>query len=161
MRFCLSYVQGEWQSSGKWVKEKPLLPSMSKTVQWVRKLQQRENTHWDYSHHSNDKIGLCKRNVEFDVSHVASALQTSDYFLSLCQKPPGTAKVYEWSVVNVKDNGIENGGGGQHPNIVFPQHQSKTKFCKQKTAFLQVLGAINIIMACSVIMCKSAQVFFK
>lgn len=42
--------------------------------------------------------------MEFDVSCVASAPQTSDYFLSRCQEPPGTAK---GCVVNVKDNVIE------------------------------------------------------
>lgn len=49
-----------------------------------------------------------KGNLEFDVSCVASALQTSDYFPSLSQKPPGTAEGRERSVVNVKDNVIEN-----------------------------------------------------
>lgn len=39
---------------------------------------------------------------------MALALQSSDYFLSLCQKPQGTAKGWEGSVVNVKDNVIEN-----------------------------------------------------
>ncbi len=39
---------------------------------------------------------------------MASALQTSDYFPSLSQKPPGTAEGWERSVVNVKDNVIEN-----------------------------------------------------
>lgn len=38
---------------------------------------------------------------------MASALLASDYFLPPSQKPPGTAKVREQSVGNVKDNVIE------------------------------------------------------
>lgn len=39
---------------------------------------------------------------------MASALQTSDYYPSVSQKPPGMAEGWERSVVNVKDNVIEN-----------------------------------------------------
>lgn len=85
------------------------MPSVSKTVQSVRKVQHRENTHWDYSQHSEkDQLVAYKGNLEFDVPCVASVVQSSDYFPCLCQKPPGTAKGWEGSVVNVKDNVIEN-----------------------------------------------------
>lgn len=59
-----------------------------------------------------DQLGAYKGNVAFNVYYVASALQTSDYFLSLSQKPPGTAKGCERSVLNGKDNVIENASGG-------------------------------------------------
>lgn len=56
----------------------------------------------------NNQLSAFKGKLEFDVSCVASTLQTSDYFLSVCQKPPGTAEGCKWSVENVRDNVIEN-----------------------------------------------------
>lgn len=54
------------------------------------------------------RSGGCIRNLVLSVSCVASTLQTCDYFLPLSQKPPETAKGWEQSTVNVKDNVIEN-----------------------------------------------------
>lgn len=50
-----------------------------------------------------DWLGPNKGNVEFEVSCVASDLQSSDYLPSLSQKASGTAKGWERCIENVKD----------------------------------------------------------